>query len=199
MRADDARACCAALSWPELRHHPWRNVAALLAVMLGVALAFSVHLINAVGAGRIQRRGALGQRPARPRAARRRRGGFDEALYARVAADPQVALASPVLELDTLRARRAAAGACRCACSASTRWSPAPLAPALLPRPGRRRRPRSALLDPDARVPQRRSARSAAAAGAERTAARCSDRRGAARRAGASRGRRRAPAARRWR
>jgi putative ABC transport system permease protein len=27
------------LSWPELRHHPWRNAAALVAVMLGVALA----------------------------------------------------------------------------------------------------------------------------------------------------------------
>src|SRR5436305_219352 len=35
------------LSWPELRHHPWRHAAALVAVMLGVALAFSVHLINA--------------------------------------------------------------------------------------------------------------------------------------------------------
>ncbi len=34
-------------SWQELRHHPWRNAAAVAAVMLGVALAFSVHLINA--------------------------------------------------------------------------------------------------------------------------------------------------------
>ena len=34
------------LSWPELRHHPWRHLAALVAVMLGVALAFSVQLIN---------------------------------------------------------------------------------------------------------------------------------------------------------
>ena len=34
-------------SWQELRHHPWRNAAAVVAVMLGVALAFSVHLINA--------------------------------------------------------------------------------------------------------------------------------------------------------
>ena len=34
-------------SWQELRQHPWRNLAAMLAVMLGVALAFSVHLINA--------------------------------------------------------------------------------------------------------------------------------------------------------
>ncbi len=34
-------------SWQELRHHPWRNAAAMVAVMLGVALAFSVQLINA--------------------------------------------------------------------------------------------------------------------------------------------------------
>ena len=34
------------LSWPELRHHPWRHLAALLAITLGVALAFSVQLIN---------------------------------------------------------------------------------------------------------------------------------------------------------
>ena len=31
----------------ELLHHPWRNLAAVVSVMLGVALAFSVHLINA--------------------------------------------------------------------------------------------------------------------------------------------------------
>lgn len=34
-------------AWQELRQHPWRNAAAVVAVMLGVALAFSVHLINA--------------------------------------------------------------------------------------------------------------------------------------------------------
>ena len=33
-------------SWQELRHHPWRHATALLAVALGVALAWSVHLIN---------------------------------------------------------------------------------------------------------------------------------------------------------
>jgi putative ABC transport system permease protein len=32
---------------PQWRHHPWRHAVALLAVALGVALAFSVHLINA--------------------------------------------------------------------------------------------------------------------------------------------------------
>ena len=34
-------------SWEYLRHHPWRSAAAVVAVMLGVALAFAVHVINA--------------------------------------------------------------------------------------------------------------------------------------------------------
>ncbi|MBN8510740.1 MAG: hypothetical protein J0L57_19275, partial [Burkholderiales bacterium] len=34
------------LSLREWRHHPWRHGMALLAVALGVALAWSVHLIN---------------------------------------------------------------------------------------------------------------------------------------------------------
>src|SRR6478736_7323175 len=87
------------LSWPELRHHPWRNGAALLAVMLGVALAFSVHLINA---------SALAEFGAAVRAVNGEadltlvgpRGGFDEALYGTVAAAPGVAIASPVVETD---------------------------------------------------------------------------------------------------
>ncbi|HRH28848.1 MAG TPA: hypothetical protein PKV17_08720, partial [Aquabacterium sp.] len=33
-------------SWQELRHHGVRHATAMLAVLLGVALAFSVHLIN---------------------------------------------------------------------------------------------------------------------------------------------------------
>ena len=88
------------LSWPELRHHPWRNAAALVAVMLGVALAFSVHLINA---------SALAEFGAAVRAVNGEadlalvgpRGGFDEALYGTVAAAPGVAVASPVVEAET--------------------------------------------------------------------------------------------------
>ena len=34
------------LSWREWAHHPWRHGMALMAVALGVALAWSVHLIN---------------------------------------------------------------------------------------------------------------------------------------------------------
>jgi putative ABC transport system permease protein len=89
------------LSWPELRHHPWRNLAALLAVMLGVALAFSVQLIN---------QSALSEFSAAVRSVngqpdfelRGQRGGFDEALYERVARHPQVAVASPIVEVDTV-------------------------------------------------------------------------------------------------
>ncbi len=40
-------ALLATYSWQEVRHHAWRSATAVLAVMLGVALAFSVHLINA--------------------------------------------------------------------------------------------------------------------------------------------------------
>jgi putative ABC transport system permease protein len=88
------------LSWPELRHHPWRNAAALTAVMLGVALAFSVHLINA---------SALAEFGAAVRAVDGEpdleivgpQAGFDEALYERVARLPAVALASPIVEADT--------------------------------------------------------------------------------------------------
>lgn len=88
-------------SWQELRHHPWRSAAAVLAVTLGVALAFAVHLVNASAlsefAGAV--RSGSAQADLELRSAQ---GGFDEALYARVAAHPRVSLASPLLELQTL-------------------------------------------------------------------------------------------------
>ena len=88
------------LSWPELRHHPWRNGAALFAVTLGVALAFSVHLINA---------SALAEFSAAVRAVNGEpdleiigaQAGLDEALYARVATHGGVAVASPIVEADS--------------------------------------------------------------------------------------------------
>lgn len=87
-------------SWQELRHHPWRNAAAALAVMLGVALAFSVQLINASALSEFSQavRSVGGQPDLELRAVQ---GGFDEALYRRVALDPQVAVAGPVLEVST--------------------------------------------------------------------------------------------------
>ena len=86
------------LTLAEWRHHPWRHGAALMAVALGVALAFSVHLINT---------SALAEFSSAARAANGepdltlRGRGFDDALFERVWADPAVELASPVLEVDT--------------------------------------------------------------------------------------------------
>ena len=90
-------------SWQELRHHPWRNAAAVVAVMLGVALAFSVHLINASALDEFSTavRSVNGQPDLELRAAT---GSFDEAVFAQVVQHPQVLLASPVLELGTMAA-----------------------------------------------------------------------------------------------
>ena len=87
-------------SLQELRHHPWRNAAAVVAVMLGVALALSVHLINASALNEFSTavRSVNGQPDLSLRATT---GVLDENLYARVAAHPAVALASPMLELNT--------------------------------------------------------------------------------------------------
>ncbi|MCY1166808.1 MAG: FtsX-like permease family protein [Pseudomonadota bacterium] len=86
------------LSWRELRHHPWRNLAAMAAVMLGVALAFSVQLINASALSEFSQavRSVNGQPDLELRAVQ---GSFDEAIFERVANHPQVAAASPMLEL----------------------------------------------------------------------------------------------------
>ncbi|MEC5213573.1 putative ABC transport system permease protein [Polaromonas sp. CG_9.5] len=94
------RALLRTFSWQELRHHPWRNAAAVLAVMLGVALAFSVHLINNSALSEFSQavRAVNGQPDLELRAVQ---GSFDESLYARVANHPQVAMASPVLEITS--------------------------------------------------------------------------------------------------
>ena len=135
------------LSWPELRHHPWRNLAALLAVTLGVALAFSVQLIN---------QSALSEFGAAVRAVngvpdfelRGQRSGFDEALYERVARHPQVAIASPIIEIDTYAFDANAARVALKVIGLDALVA-APLAPALLPRPADGAE-RFALLAPDA-------------------------------------------------
>lgn len=98
-------ALLATYSWQEVRHHAWRSATAVLAVMLGVALAFAVALINASALDEFESaaRSAGGQPDLELRAAQ---GAMDEALYARVAADARVQAASPVLELQTFAAAR---------------------------------------------------------------------------------------------
>ena len=87
-------------SWRELTHHPWRNAAAVVAVMLGVSLAFSTHLINASALSEFSQavRAVNGQPDLELRAVQ---GSFDENVYAAVAANADVLLASPVLEVGT--------------------------------------------------------------------------------------------------
>ena len=161
------------LALREWRHHPWRHGVALLAVALGVALAYSVHLINQSALAEFSAavRTANGEPDLTLRGARE---GFDDALFDRIATDPDVALASPVLEVDTYAQGPAAAASAASAPAleglrASGRvpvrvlgldlLRAAPLAPALMPRPAEGE-DRLVFLDPGAAFPNP-SARSA--------------------------------------
>lgn len=90
-------------SWQELRQHPWRNAAAVVSVTLGVALAFSVHLINASALDEFSQavRSVGGQPDLELRAGSGALQGVDEALFARMVHHPDIELASPVLEFST--------------------------------------------------------------------------------------------------
>ncbi|HEX8445898.1 MAG TPA: FtsX-like permease family protein [Sphingomonas sp.] len=96
-----------ALRWMiagEWRAHPARVLVAALAIAVGVALGFAVHLVNgsALDAFGQAVRAVNGDADLQVRAATPI--GMDEALYPRVATLPGIADASPVVEL------RAAAG-----------------------------------------------------------------------------------------
>ena len=95
------RALLTTFSWQEARHHPWRHLAAVLAVTLGVALAYSVHLINNSALDEFQRatRTVNGQPDLEIRAVQ---GDLDEAMFGQLATVGQVELLSPVLEAQLL-------------------------------------------------------------------------------------------------
>ncbi|MDE2566904.1 MAG: ABC transporter permease, partial [Burkholderiales bacterium] len=135
----------------EWRHHPWRHAVALLAVALGVALAYSVHLINASALDEFS--AAARSAEGRPDLSLRGAGGqgLDDAWFARVAADPGVALASPVLEIATY-ARAPDGRRVPVQVIGIDALRAAALAPDLVPRPARGQG-RLALLDPDAAFP----------------------------------------------
>jgi putative ABC transport system permease protein len=120
----------------EWRHHPWRHGVALLAVALGVALAWSVHLINSSALAEFSAavRSANGEPDLSLRGPRE---GFDDALFDRIATDPGVALASPVLEVETyaLAGNRADGRRFAVRVLGLDALAAAPLAPALMPRP----------------------------------------------------------------
>jgi putative ABC transport system permease protein len=129
----------------EWRHHPWRHGVALLAVALGVALAWSVHLINSSALAEFSAavRNANGEPDL---SLRGQREGFDDALFERVATDPDVEVASPVLEADTY-ARDAEGRRVGLRLLGIDALRVARVAVALLPAPAEREAP-TAFLDP---------------------------------------------------
>jgi len=124
------------LVWREWVHHPWRHAVALLAVSLGVALAWSVHLIN---------RSALGEFAAAVRSAngepdltlRAQREGLPDALLERVLDDEAVRHASAVIEVETHARAHDSAPRLPMRVLGIDALRVAPLAPALLPLPAR--------------------------------------------------------------
>lgn len=135
-----------ALSWPEVRHQPLRHATAVLAVALGVALAFSVHLINRSALAEFG--SAVRQVNGEPDLSLRAAGpSFDEAVYAQVLAAPGVALASPVLEVETQAIGADGQRHALRVLGLDALVAPA-LSPGLLPRPSEGS-DRLALLDPE--------------------------------------------------
>ena len=82
-----------------LAAHKGRSLLSVIAIALGVALGYAVQLINQVAVNEFSQavQALSGQADL---AIRGPRSGFDEALYPVVAQMPEVAVASPVLELD---------------------------------------------------------------------------------------------------
>ena len=81
------------------RQHPLRSAVQLLAIAIGVALGYAVHLINASALAEFSSavRQVTGQADATIVGPRE---GFSDEVFGRVAADERVALASPMLELE---------------------------------------------------------------------------------------------------
>jgi len=88
-----------------LGQHRGRLALATLAIALGVALGFAVAIINATAVSEFEggMRTLSGEADLEIRGAR---SGFDETIYARVAADRDVAAASPVVEVEARIAGR---------------------------------------------------------------------------------------------
>src|SRR5512143_2850095 len=91
----------------EWRAHPGRVIMAALAIAIGVALGFAVHLINASALNELARAIKTVNGDADLQVHARSPLGFDEALYPKLARIPGVAAASPVVELDAVAGRRA--------------------------------------------------------------------------------------------
>ncbi|CAB3769269.1 FtsX-like permease family protein [Paraburkholderia solisilvae] len=89
----------AALIAGESRGHPLRVLVAVLAIAAGVAMGYAVQLINGAALTELAStvNSLMGDADLEIRGPR---SGFDEALYPRIARLPEVAVASPVVEVD---------------------------------------------------------------------------------------------------
>lgn len=83
----------------EWRAHILQLVVALIAIAIGVAMAFTIHLINSAAFNEFSAasRSLSGQSDLQVRG---RKAFLDEALYPVLAKHPSIALANPILELD---------------------------------------------------------------------------------------------------
>jgi putative ABC transport system permease protein len=97
--AHAARVAWQVLALSQLREQPWRVLATVLAIAVGVALGAAVYLIN--GAALMQfdqaTRRLIGESDI---VIRGPASGFDQSLFVTLARDPAVSIASPVLELQ---------------------------------------------------------------------------------------------------
>jgi len=88
-------------SWPAWRDQPGRVLLAIVAVMLGVALAFGVHLLNGAALAEFAR--AAGSVDGQPDLVlKARTGGLTDADLAELLNRPEVAAANPVVEAVAL-------------------------------------------------------------------------------------------------
>src|SRR5262245_61035467 len=86
----------------EWRAHPGRVTVAMIAIAVGVALGFAVHLINASALNEFARAVASVNGAADLQVRAKSPLGFDEALYPKLARLDGIASASPVVELRTV-------------------------------------------------------------------------------------------------
>jgi putative ABC transport system permease protein len=94
-----ARVAFGVLTLSQLREQPLRLLASMSAIALGVALGSAVYLINAAALSEFEQ--ATRQLIGAPDIViRGPSAGFDESLFAQLARAPEVAVASPVLELN---------------------------------------------------------------------------------------------------
>lgn len=87
------------LTYGEWRAHPVRALVAMAAIALGVALGFAINLINAAAYNEFSAavKSLSGQADLQVRGAQ---SYFDETIYERLARYEEIAVASPVVEVD---------------------------------------------------------------------------------------------------